>query len=349
MTPPTRTVTRPISPTPAPSPTSADPPSAGTSATSSAPPPPTSSSPPTSATSPTTSGEPTPSLSPSSPVSLSFILPTCGRPTLPLLIESILPQLGPQDEICVVGDGKQLLARGLPNDDPRISYSEFPGGYKGNPQRDIASRRARGTHLCFVDDDDALIAGSVERIRRAVSPRDVCGRPHIFRIPLIRPGCPPTAGSIGGVMFVPPNDPSRLPSWESMDQPPFTNHRGHDSDARFIGQCLLAYPEGPVYHNICTYLVKPHDLAWPRVQLSYRGVIGEAFDRAMSAYVRGDYDVCNAICDTSDAAYNRDWAPHLTYWLSTVVEQQTLEPYHAEAKRRKAEAYARKLLRRRLS
>ena len=46
--------------------------------------------------------------------SLSIIIPTCGRETLGRTITSIREQLSTyEDEIIVVGDGVQLVARGI--------------------------------------------------------------------------------------------------------------------------------------------------------------------------------------------------------------------------------------------
>ena len=79
-------------------------------------------------------------------MSLSIICATGGRDTLPRALESATSQLESGDEILVV----------------RLDC------HWGHEARDLAMPRALGTHLMFLDDDDAYVARRThERALRA--------------------------------------------------------------------------------------------------------------------------------------------------------------------------------------
>lgn len=119
-------------------------------------------------------------------VTLSVILPTLGRPTLARAVRSVLPQLAPGDELVVVADpagdtvhaelvcmGRRPPATILRQQwrDGRMTFvrgSVSDGS--GNPQRDLGIQVARGTHLCFLDDDDVYTPGALTTMRAAARP-----------------------------------------------------------------------------------------------------------------------------------------------------------------------------------
>lgn len=173
---------------------------------------------------------------------LSVILPTCGRPTLSASIACLLPQLEAGDELLVVGDeaqGRQPYARGL----CRLALGEtrgsvvyvatdVPGSVFGNGQRDAGLRIAKGSHLCFLDDDDVYRPEALSRFRDAadLAPHAV----HVFKAEW-GPGHHAhgyvlwrdrafVEQNVATPMVVYPNDRGHMPLW--MD----SNDRGTVSD-----------------------------------------------------------------------------------------------------------------------
>lgn len=182
---------------------------------------------------------------------ISFIVPTIGRPTLRDLISTLRAEIGPEDEVLVVGDGSQPIARGIMSlPDWRFHYFEHSGHTVGNAQRDFAIKRATGDFLMFADDDDNYIPGV---IRSAVHPALADGpvRPHMFRCAGGPDGRTLGITFVMGPQFVPPNIPDKLAKW---DQP---GEDAHICDYHFIKNTLAFYPEGPVYNDAEIYLVKP--------------------------------------------------------------------------------------------
>src|SRR5207245_1561408 len=92
---------------------------------------------------------------------LSLILPTISRPSLQPLLSHLQTEIGSRDEVLIVGDGPQPLARALAGGlDRRFRYFEHgPTGHKGNEQRQLAISKATGNFLVFIDDDDDFVPG----------------------------------------------------------------------------------------------------------------------------------------------------------------------------------------------
>jgi glycosyltransferase involved in cell wall biosynthesis len=125
----------------------------------------------------------------------SVIVPTVGRTTLMLALQSVAAQLEPGDELIVVA-----------NDD----------GDQGDAARNGAMARALGSHLLFLDDDDAYVPGALATIRRFAAENP--GRIGIFRMELWNGSLVWTEpvlryGNVGGPMFVVPNVPGKLGRW----------------------------------------------------------------------------------------------------------------------------------------
>ena len=88
---------------------------------------------------------------------LSFIVPTSGRPTLARTLASIEVETG--DEILVRCDITSVF---------------------GNTSRDALMQQATGTHLLFIDDDDAYAPGGLSLVRSEIAawPEHI----HVFRM-----------------------------------------------------------------------------------------------------------------------------------------------------------------------
>lgn len=146
--------------------------------------------------------------------SLSIIIPTCGRETLGRTITSIREQLSTyEDEIIVVGDGVQLVARGILSlPDWRFHYFEHgPTNHYGNEQRDFGMDKATGDFLWFVDDDDIIAPGALNTIHTELSLAPSV--PHMFSMQIGDTVYTGANGSQGGPMLITPNDKNKLSRW----------------------------------------------------------------------------------------------------------------------------------------
>lgn len=185
---------------------------------------------------------------------LSIITPTVGRPTFGAMLESAAPQMTPDDEHIIVADGrnaevaavidaawKRWRMNGL------YVETEPPTRQYGNYQRHIAIDKAkRGNWLLFLDDDDVLLPGALDRVRQAIEayPDKVLmfrlqswgyyGVPNGYvswRVPEIR------IGGVGGSNIVCRNEPGMLGDW---------NGTSDLQDYIFIAGTVRQYPPGSV-------------------------------------------------------------------------------------------------------
>lgn len=174
---------------------------------------------------------------------LSVITPTIGRESLRTMLQALLPQFGPGDEVLVVGDGPQPRAREIVASFPKtrpagpIFYLEQgPIRNYGNPQRNMAATLAVGNYLVFIDDDDVPLPNCLDAIRRAAS--EVPGRPFMFRMyhgqMVLWKDMAVRGGNVSGQMFVPPNLPGRVGRWSGR----------YAADFDFINSTLALYPGG---------------------------------------------------------------------------------------------------------
>ncbi|AMV30191.1 Glycosyl transferase family 2 [Gemmata sp. SH-PL17] len=192
-------------------------------------------------------------------VTISLVIATISRPTLARTLRSLRGQAWePGDEVLLVGDGPQPVAAelfgqfGLPG-----RYIEHTGktGTWGHHARNwvFDSRRATGTHVMALDDDDEYTPDAIATVRAAL--RLAPDRPHIFRMsghptaPLIwRPGQPVlTVGNLGTPCLVFPNDPERLGRY-GMRYP---------GDCDFAATTCAQYPDGPVWREEVICRVRP--------------------------------------------------------------------------------------------
>lgn len=182
-------------------------------------------------------------------IAFSLILPTCGRAELAAAARAAARQMTPADELIIVGGGdwgaevaEWCHARHLPH----------AGGHDwGNSERNAAMPEARGSHLVFIDDDDALVPGALAAMRQRIEidPH----RPHIFRMitpeGLVLPDVPRLAEAhIGTPCMVPPNLPGKLGTWGTR----------YESDYDYIVETISHYPAGPVWHDVIVYACREH-------------------------------------------------------------------------------------------
>lgn len=142
---------------------------------------------------------------------VSYIVPTVGRPSLYATLRSI--ECWPGDEILLVGAGYRVK-------DPRVRYVDCPPGKDwGHTERNFATPYAHGDYIAHIDDDDTYAPGSRTLMEDAML--ENIGQPILFRMrypngitlwqePVIR------CGNVGTPMFLIPNRPAMLGTWESF-------------------------------------------------------------------------------------------------------------------------------------
>lgn len=177
-------------------------------------------------------------------IRLSLILATSGRESLFFAARSARLQMQDGDELLIVGGGAiaETIARWN-----QARWIDMPPGCNwGHKERNHAMPLACGTHLLFIDDDDALIPGALQVIRDAVA--TVPDRPHIFAmidphgrklpmVPQIR------QGNVGTPQIVAPNITGKLGVWGNR----------YEGDFDFIAGTVAHYADGPVWHNTVIY------------------------------------------------------------------------------------------------
>jgi glycosyltransferase involved in cell wall biosynthesis len=182
--------------------------------------------------------------------SLTIIIPTAGRPTLSTTLETLAPQVHAEDQILVVGDGQQPLARRLVvglTSPPWHYFEHGPTRDTGRSQRELAIARATGDYLCFMDDDDVFTDGALDtiRARARAHPR----RPLMFRMEdrfgTILWRVPQVAyANVSGHMLVVPNLAGKIGRWDK-------------NDFDFIVQTLALQGE-PVWLEDVIAVLRPH-------------------------------------------------------------------------------------------
>lgn len=144
---------------------------------------------------------------------ISFIVPTLGRPSLVAALKSIV--LDPGDEIIVVG----TIPPGITSVDRRPTYIvRKPGGDWGARERTLGMAFATKQYVAFLDDDDTYAPDAREAMREGLAVAQ--GRPAIFRMryPSGRELWNEAVlkmGNVGTPMMVVPNDSAKLGRWSS--------------------------------------------------------------------------------------------------------------------------------------
>jgi hypothetical protein len=128
------------------------------------------------------------------------------------------------DEIIVVGPINELLALIMTELAATRPFTQSlikhvcvaPGNDWGHTERNVGMSYARGTHIMFLDDDDAYLPKAFDTVRKylEVRPRSI----HMFRMIDLNGaliwGTPEfKQGNVGTPMIVVPNLPERLGRW----------------------------------------------------------------------------------------------------------------------------------------
>jgi len=161
-------------------------------------------------------------------MTFSVIIPTKGRPTLADTLASVTPQLEHGDELLLY----------------RLDC------HWGAEARNQLIPRAAGTHLLFIDDDDAYTPGALAVIRAAVGAEP--DRVHIFRMQYpdgrkLWETQTVNHGNIGTPMVVVPNQPGKVGT--------FDDSYAHDHN--FVAETLNLRGDTPVFHDDVVALVRP--------------------------------------------------------------------------------------------
>lgn len=193
---------------------------------------------------------------------LTVITPTVGRDSLRDTAASLVPQLRPGDEWILVSDGAQPFVQAIGRQartltparivlaDVRHSTSQF-----GNAQRDLALGVAKGSHLCFLDDDDVWEPGARDHFAAAADQQP--GAVHVFRARwgdghhwhgILWKEQVFEQGNVGTPMVCYPNQ-RPLPKWMSW------NHAGAVSDFGWMRAALGAHEI--VWHREIVATVRP--------------------------------------------------------------------------------------------
>ena len=207
---------------------------------------------------------------------ISLVIATVSRPTLARSLASLRAQEWiPGDEVFVIGDGPQPIARELcgrfaaapPAQASSLGvtfrWPAMPLRYMENPTQVgmwghharnwvLDAKLCRGDYLMALDDDDEYTPGAIAAARAAFAecPEP---RPHIFRMS----GHPSCAllwsepvlkvGNLGTPCIAVPNDPARLGRY---------GHR-YTGDFDFAVTTCAAYPSGPVWREEVVCRVRP--------------------------------------------------------------------------------------------
>jgi glycosyltransferase involved in cell wall biosynthesis len=145
---------------------------------------------------------------------LSIIVPTIGRPSLAATLGSLVGQPLDGDEVLVIGGPAAAVSPWAQDGVRHLPCRQ--GKHYGCEERTLGISQARGTHLAFIDDDDAWVPGARAAIGDAVAERPdslllfqmryASGR-VLWEKPKVR------RGNVSTQMIVVPNDPVRLGRW----------------------------------------------------------------------------------------------------------------------------------------
>jgi glycosyltransferase involved in cell wall biosynthesis len=181
---------------------------------------------------------------------LSIIVPTPDGDGLHALFESLYDQLGPNDEVLVVGDTHdgplpfvQALIESI---GPQFRYLEHDAGHHcwGHCQINYGITQALGEYLVFIDDDDTFTPDALRMIRARASdqsePRPLMFKFYAGRLGRVLPERYEVVESaIGGHCLVTPNIPGCLGQWGER----------YGGDFDWIVSTLALWPAGPAWYD----------------------------------------------------------------------------------------------------
>lgn len=152
--------------------------------------------------------------------SLSIVIPSAGRASLEHTLRSYAHQLGPDDEVLVVGDttdGDLPLTREIvARFDGRFRYVDGRSEYHswGHEEINVGQRLAAGAWVLGNDDDDIATPDALAHIRAAIAeqphPRPMLFQFMTFWRQVLWAERALIENTIGGHSLVQPNDPERL-------------------------------------------------------------------------------------------------------------------------------------------
>lgn len=151
---------------------------------------------------------------------ISVIIATLGRPSLGKILDDLKSQLSCDDQILVIADGLHSAARCLPMLNSLCSMHTYHSDTSrvGNAQRQIGQNIALKDVCWFVDDDDEIMPGAIESIRRAFQSSM---QPCMFRMNYFSGQLPKydtiEKGNVSTPMLVVPNIVD-CPRWEDCDE-----------------------------------------------------------------------------------------------------------------------------------
>lgn len=199
---------------------------------------------------------------------LSIIVPTAGRATLPHLLMSVQHQpLLSGDECIIVGDVHDgplaETADLVASYGEQFRYIPHDAGHHcwGHCQINAAMTHAQGAYVLFNDDDDIFTPGALARVRCVIAhqeqPRPVLCRfvTHYGLTFWYQPGVV-GPGVIGGHCIVAPNDPAQLGQWGCQ----------YIGDYVFIHDTLAHYDKAD-WDRAIIAIARP-SLSWRQVQTS---------------------------------------------------------------------------------
>jgi glycosyltransferase involved in cell wall biosynthesis len=167
------------------------------------------------------------------------------------MFSTLLPQLGPNDEVIIVSDGyvpdiENYLAE-LAH--PQIRFYKGPSTqHWGNEQRQLALPLATKDYILFCDDDDTLTPDYLESIRQCA--KENPGRPICFYMEgdrVFGKNHSVELGHIGGPMMAAPNVPGKLGNYASDV---------YAQDHAFITETLAFYKDPPVWIDRVLYNIR---------------------------------------------------------------------------------------------
>lgn len=173
-------------------------------------------------------------------MTLSIIIPTCGRASLKRTLWSLVGQIADGDQVLVIGDGAQPQAETICRAFSTLNLRYVDGVEThcfGNRQRQAGMALATGDYLLFLDDDDVYVPGALQVVREAAAQWPDC--PMLFRFidkngavlwrdPVVR------EGNVSTVQIVFPNRPEWLGAWGDR----------YEGDYDFIRSTLDRWPGG---------------------------------------------------------------------------------------------------------
>jgi hypothetical protein len=164
-------------------------------------------------------------------MTISYLVPTVGRPSLEAALHSIRSQAMPGDQVIVISEWESVAERVKPLGCEFVKCP--PGRDWGSTERNTVQAMgvATGDYLAFLDDDDEAVVGSRVAMETALTQHP--GQPCIFKMHYPVAGHTLWAhkdlsqGNVGTPMFVLPNDSSKLGTWGTE----------YGGDYQFIKSC----------------------------------------------------------------------------------------------------------------